>query len=164
VAHSFEHKLLAVCMGKSTALRPRGRTKIRIRRRPSTTKPPCSTTASRRKKLRSRPISSRSDKVESTIKPPLSRRLLPRSLGASFFAESGRIRRNCAVAARVHFCPDLRVPRLRLSRPANQRFVSLAPNSRRSLSRRSAFLRNLHEQFLGIVQAAKGRRGASCSR
>jgi hypothetical protein len=63
-----------------------------------------------------------------------------------------------------HFCVDLRVPRLRLSRPANQRFVSLAPNRRRSLSRRSAFLRNLHEQFFGIVQAAKGRRGASCSR
>jgi len=64
----------------------------------------------------------------------------------------------------THFCVDLRAPRLRLSRPANQRFVSLAPNKRRSLLRRSAFLRNLHEQFFGIVQAAKGRRGASCSR
>ena len=59
---------------------------------------------------------------------------------------------------------DLRTLRLRLSSPANQRFVSDAPNRRRSLSRRSAFLRYLHEQCFGIVQAAKGRRGASRSR
>jgi hypothetical protein len=58
---------------------------------------------------------------------------------------------------------DLR-PRLRLSTPANQRFDSVAPNRRRSLSRRSAFLRNLHEHFAGIVQAGSGRRGASRSR
>src|SRR5277367_1195394 len=48
--------------------------------------------------------------------------------------------------------------------PANQRFVAVVPNKRRSLSRRSAFLRNLHVQFFGIVQAANGRRGASRSR
>lgn len=63
-----------------------------------------------------------------------------------------------------HFRVDLRLPGVRLSRPANQRFVSVAPNMRRSLLRRSVFLRNLHEQFLGIVQAAKGRRGASRSK
>jgi hypothetical protein len=59
---------------------------------------------------------------------------------------------------------DLRTLRLRLSSPANQRFVSDAPNMRRSLSRRSAFLRYLHVQFLGIVQVANGRRGAWRSR
>jgi hypothetical protein len=63
-----------------------------------------------------------------------------------------------------HFAVDLRPPRLRLSGPANQRFVSVAPSRRRSLSRRSASLRNLHEQFVGIVQASKGRRGASRSK
>src|SRR5271166_6299978 len=63
-----------------------------------------------------------------------------------------------------HFSVDLRPPRLRLSTPANQRFVSTAPNRRRSPSRRSAFLRNLHEQLFGIEQAASGRRGASRSR
>src|SRR5208283_3312726 len=63
-----------------------------------------------------------------------------------------------------HFSVDLRAARLRLSRPANQRFVSVAPNRRRSLSRRSAFLRNLHAQVAGVVQASNGRRGASRSR
>jgi hypothetical protein len=63
-----------------------------------------------------------------------------------------------------HFSVNLRPPRLRLSRPANQRLVSVAPNRRRSLSRRSAFLRYLHEQCVGIVQASNGRRGASRSR
>ena len=63
-----------------------------------------------------------------------------------------------------HVAVDLRRPRLRLSGPANQRFVSFAPSRRRSLSRRSASLRNLHEQFVAIVQASKGRRGASRSK
>jgi hypothetical protein len=63
-----------------------------------------------------------------------------------------------------HFSADLRPPRLRFSRPTNQRLASVAPNSRRSLSRRSAFLRNLHEQTVGIVQPYKGRRGASRNR
>jgi hypothetical protein len=63
-----------------------------------------------------------------------------------------------------HFAVDLRPPRLRLSGPANQRFASVAPSRRRSLSRRSASLRNLHEQFVGIVQASKGKRGASRSK
>jgi hypothetical protein len=59
---------------------------------------------------------------------------------------------------------DLRPALLRLSTPANQRFVSVAPNRRRSLSRRSAFLRNLHAQLVGIVQPTNGRRGASRDR
>jgi hypothetical protein len=63
-----------------------------------------------------------------------------------------------------HFAVDRRPPCLRLSGPANQRFFSVAPSRRRSLSRRSASLRNLHEQFVGIVQASKGRRGASRSK
>ena len=62
------------------------------------------------------------------------------------------------------FAFALRPPRLRLSGPANQRFVSMSPSRRRSLSRRSASLRNLHEQSVGIVHAAKGRRGASRSK
>ena len=63
-----------------------------------------------------------------------------------------------------HIAVDLRPPRLRLSGPANQRFATVAPSRRRSLSRRSASLRNLHEQFVGIVHASKGRRGASRSK
>jgi hypothetical protein len=63
-----------------------------------------------------------------------------------------------------HFSSDLRLPLLRLSRPTNQRLVSVDPNMRRSLSRRSAVLRNLHEQFVGIVQPINGRRGAWRSR
>jgi hypothetical protein len=64
----------------------------------------------------------------------------------------------------LHFAADLRLPRLRISGPANHRFVAVSPSRRRSLSRRSASLRNLHEQFVGIVQASKGRRGASRSK
>ena len=59
---------------------------------------------------------------------------------------------------------DLRPPRVRLSRPANQRFVSMSPSRRRSPSRRSGSFRNLHEQSDAIVHPAKGRRGASCSK
>ena len=66
-----------------------------------------------------------------------------------------------ATSGASHFSADLRPPYLRLSTPANKRFVSAAPHRRRSLSRRSAFLRNLHEQLAGIVQACNGRRGAS---
>jgi len=63
-----------------------------------------------------------------------------------------------------YFSSDLRPPRVRHSAPANQRFVSVAPKRRRSLSRRSVFLRNLHEQLVGIVQPINGRRGAWRSR
>jgi hypothetical protein len=63
-----------------------------------------------------------------------------------------------------HFAVALRPPRLRLSGPANQRFVSISPSRRRSLSRRSAFLRNLHEHSIGMVHASKGRRGAARSK
>jgi len=64
-------------------------------------------------------------------------------------------------AGASHFSVDLRLRRLRLSGPGNQRLVSVAPNKRRSPSRRSAFFRNLHEQSKGIVQASNGKRGAS---
>ena len=60
--------------------------------------------------------------------------------------------------------PSIAANCLRISGPANHRFVSVSPSRRRSLSRRSASLRNLHEQFVGIVQACKGRRGASRSK
>jgi hypothetical protein len=75
-----------------------------------------------------------------------------------------RAREGVAALQRLYFSADLRLPRLRLSKPVNKRFVSVAPTRRRTLLRRSAFLRNLHEQFIGIVQASKGRRGASRSR
>src|ERR1035441_5623459 len=54
------------------------------------------------------------------------------------------------------FFVDLRPPRLRRSEPANQRLVSVSPSRRRSHSRRSACLRNLHEKFDDIVQFTQG--------
>lgn len=59
------------------------------------------------------------------------------------------------------FFADLRLRRARRSAPPNQRLDSTSPNRRRSPSRRSACLRNLHEQVAGIAQSAKGSCGAS---
>ena len=56
---------------------------------------------------------------------------------------------------------ERRLLRWRLSVPANQRLVPVPPNSRRSPSRRSEFLRNLQAQFSGIEHSARGSRGAA---
>lgn len=61
----------------------------------------------------------------------------------------------------AHVSADRRPSILRLSIPPNQRPVSVAPNRRRSLSRRSAFLKYRHEQLVGAVQPISGRRGAA---
>jgi hypothetical protein len=62
------------------------------------------------------------------------------------------------------FLTDLRPRRVRRSEPVNQRLVHASPNTRRSPSRRSECLRNLHKHSVGIVQPANGNCGASRDR